>query len=816
MRCRILNLWYNNTPTETILKFRLKPERGDNYVLTVYGTESDFYVPAGTLIPDDPRILRVEPGPPSVFGEPTNRVVTRYPSDIRGLRTNYCTSMVSTNKPVWKKTWQADVVSTLKSMIQYGIYDGVDVPDGLLSCHVDDISPCECLVPVTPTYFDIEVTVGAGHFPDPHRKTNAVISISVLHGDQGIVFFLENGTPPRPRTDEYVILPFKSEKELLTAFMTWIQEVRPDFLACWLSRFDVNYLNTRMRVMYPDLAREFCSLITERNMSSQLFDVQVFDVYRAYAMIGDAPSNRLKAVVKHENLVSDVVADTYEARWWGTDNDLLCYYNFMDSKYVRLIDEKKRCFQFFFGLKSTAGLPHIEDTLFNSRVIDTLLMRLSEGRYVFPTKVDQAWDDELQGRNYKGATVFQPSPGYYQTGVAVMDFSRAYPTFIIRYNLSPEVWAGKTTQEGCIPRLCRILMDERERHEAVMNDAFSTYGPESEEYKTAKLKRDVVKYLLNAVYGVIGSSVFRLYDPDVASTVTRIGRDALTRLKYEAERLGYRVIYGDTDSVFVECPDVNTGIRLARELEDRINAWFITYTPESHTHISGVVSDIRLRLKMEKWCRPVIFTEKNNSDEGAKKCYAMRVLWQDGKDVDYTVVKGWAYVRRDTSAVCRHLEKAVIDLALAGRTDKKDTDSLGVTADNIMDLVINVRERYMANKYHIHDIAIPVVASKRLYEYDPVPAFVRGIKYYNEHVAPVLGRPAIQQGETVYFVYVRRVEGLPPTDVISAPDLTEIPLVVNLGKMFEREVRGKIEKKLKVLGVQWYRVMGQTTMEDFL
>ncbi|MHC4751129.1 MAG: DNA polymerase domain-containing protein, partial [Planctomycetota bacterium] len=250
------------------------------------------------------------------------------------------------------------------------------------------------------------------------------------------------------------------------------------------------------------------------------------------------------------------------------DNDKLCYYNFMDSVYVKLIGDKKDTFDFFWGLKRVTGLPYIEDTFFNSRIIDTLLMRMDRDKFVYPTKI------EVEGERYEGAIVFQPVPGYYEKGVAILDFSRAYPTFMIKHNLSPEVFVLGLKEEGCLPKLCRVLLDEREVHEKVMEEIFECDGPECDEYKTAKLKRDVVKYLLNAVYGVTGSKHFRLFHPEVAGTVTKIGREALREVKKKAEELGYDVIYGDTDSIFVVCESVEVGHKIAESLGMHVNVWF--------------------------------------------------------------------------------------------------------------------------------------------------------------------------------------------------------------------------------------------------
>jgi DNA polymerase-2 len=56
---------------------------------------------------------------------------------------------------------------------------------------------------------------------------------------------------------------------------------------------------------------------------------------------------------------------------------------------------------------------------------------------------------------------------------------------------------------------------------------------------------------MNSFYGVLGSAGCRFYDPRLAGSITRIGHWILNFSRKFIEKEGYRVIYGDTDSLFV-------------------------------------------------------------------------------------------------------------------------------------------------------------------------------------------------------------------------------------------------------------------------
>ncbi len=60
-----------------------------------------------------------------------------------------------------------------------------------------------------------------------------------------------------------------------------------------------------------------------------------------------------------------------------------------------------------------------------------------------------------------------------------------------------------------------------------------------------------LKIIMNAFYGVLGSSGCRFFDPRLASSITLRGHEIMRRTRELIEAEGHLVIYGDTDSTFV-------------------------------------------------------------------------------------------------------------------------------------------------------------------------------------------------------------------------------------------------------------------------
>lgn len=60
-----------------------------------------------------------------------------------------------------------------------------------------------------------------------------------------------------------------------------------------------------------------------------------------------------------------------------------------------------------------------------------------------------------------------------------------------------------------------------------------------------------IKSIINSGYGVFGHPYFKYYDPKVAEIMTTLGRQTLSELQEIATSLSLIVLYGDTDSLFV-------------------------------------------------------------------------------------------------------------------------------------------------------------------------------------------------------------------------------------------------------------------------
>ena len=367
----------------------------------------------------------------------------------------------------------------------------------------------------------------------------------------------------------------------------------------------------------------------------------------------------------------------------------------------------------------------------------------------------------------KGAHVFKPPIGKFRN-VAIFDMSRYYPSIIIAYDLSPE---GKN---GILPELCKFLMRLRDKYEKEMAEAERKYGIESEEYATAKSKRNNVKYLLNAVFGYVIARSSRIYKKDIGEAVLKTARRGLYFIADYISKYGYKVLYGDTDSIMIQVKDLEE----ARKVEKLLNQALKAFCESD---------DVKpmLRLKFERFCKYIIFV-------GVKKRYAARVIVEGGEKVDYVLIKGFEFVRSDTSRVTRSLQKDIIHFILYDEEKK--------IVPYLRKIIHNIR----TGRFSLEEIAIRKTMRRDLESYEHEPDWIRGIKYAMKH----LGIEFVQ-GDQIKILYVKRINGMPPTDIICFLDASQLPkgLVVDYDKIIEKTVKKKVEKFLKVVGLSWSNVI---------
>lgn len=139
----------------------------------------------------------------------------------------------------------------------------------------------------------------------------------------------------------------------------------------------------------------------------------------------------------------------------------------------------------------------------------------------------------------RGGMMFQPAPGVYER-VHQLDFTSLYPSIIVRHNLSPET-AEHPERPGFLAGCLRPLLEMRIRTKAAKQADPAVAGMDS-----------VLKWMLVTCFGYTGYKNAKFGRVDVHEAITRHARETLVGAKETAERLGFAVLHGITDCIFVQ------------------------------------------------------------------------------------------------------------------------------------------------------------------------------------------------------------------------------------------------------------------------
>jgi len=124
---------------------------------------------------------------------------------------------------------------------------------------------------------------------------------------------------------------------------------------------------------------------------------------------------------------------------------------------------------------------------------------------------------------------------------------------------------------------------------------------------------------MNSFYGVLGNPGCRFFHPDLAGTITRTGQWVLLESKRWLESGGHRVLYGDTDSLFVHAPEAE-GAEALREAGARLAADLNAHLERDLRERFGAES--RLTIQFDKIFLRFFLPALRKEERGSKKRYA--------------------------------------------------------------------------------------------------------------------------------------------------------------------------------------------------
>ncbi|MDO5846118.1 MAG: DNA polymerase domain-containing protein, partial [Methanocorpusculum sp.] len=303
----------------------------------------------------------------------------------------------------------------------------------------------------------------------------------------------------------------------------------------------------------------------------------------------------------------------------------------------------------------------------------------------------------------------------------------------------------------------------------------------------------------NSYYGVSGFARFRLYDREIGAAVTSVGRAIIQHTRNTIMKHGYEVIYGDTDSCFVQLPatSLEETMKIARMLEAELNTSYPTFSKET------LGADVNyFSIKFEKIYRRFF-------QGGVKKRYAGQLVWKEGQEVDKIDIAGFEMKRSDSSAITREVQETVLEMILKGNGK-----------DDVKAYLPTVVTDYRAGKYPLDKAGIPSGINKSLDDYARLDSHGRGAKYANEYL-----KANFKRGSKPKRIYIKRSlkpDVYPNTDVVCFEYPDQVPkdaFEIDWDTMLEKTIQAPLTRIFDALGWDWDefdpRAARKTTLDMF-
>jgi DNA polymerase-2 len=458
------------------------------------------------------------------------------------------------------------------------------------------------------------------------------------------------------------------EPALLSALVARIRELDPDLLLGWnVVDFDLRVLLARCEACripaHLGRAAEAPYLRSDPGpMRQSRAEVPGRMVLDGIPLVRDAlrlPDYRLdtvsRAVLGRGKRIDPDAPDAGQEilRMWREDPEALVAYNLEDARLVPEILAKEGLLDLTLERSRLSGM-QLDRVGASIASFDLLyLPELRQRGYVAPSV-----DADRKHAPLRGGALLEPRPGLHPR-VAVFDFKSLYPSLIRTFSLDPLAHARAGPDAVTAPNGARFST-----RDAILPAVLERFRERREDAKARGDRHadQAIKIMMNALYGVLGAAACRFFDPDVANAITGFGQQILHWTRDSFEAAGVAVLYGDTDSVFVQLPEAAGPAALramAEQLRSRIETDIATRIEATY----GVPS--RLELELEKIFDPLLLPRIRGGRTGgtrrsAKKRYAG---WTDGK----LVVVGLESVRRDWPDLAHRLQQGMLERLFTGQ-----------------------------------------------------------------------------------------------------------------------------------------------------
>ena len=496
-----------------------------------------------------------------------------------------------------------------------------------------------------------------------------------------------------------------SDKKLLENYRNLILKIDPDIIVGYnTNRYDWPYIMERARLLgiRMDLSRKTGSEPTPSVHGHISIQGRLnVDIYDYAEEIYEVKRKTLEDIAEYFGVMRKderILLEWYDIpRLWeagGEKRRKLFIYNQHDVESVFRLAEK--FLPFGIQLSSLTGIPldQVMAASVGFRLEFYLMRKAYQHNELVPNRVERPME------TYRGAIVLKPKPGVHEK-IAVLDFTSMYPSIMIKYNVGPDTLIRKHGEKhientyvtpdvdhafrkqpsGFLKSVLENLIETRKK----IKNKLRQMRPGTPEYNVLNERQKAIKVLANTAYGYMGWQAARWYCRECAEAVTAWGRHNLLTAIKKAGELGLEVIYGDTDSLFVQ------------------------FKPEKiNNFVEWIEKQLGFEIKIDKIYKRVFFTE-------AKKRYVG--LTENG----IMDIVGFEAIRGDWSEIAKELQMEAAKLVLQeGKPDKA------------IEFVKKLVQQIKKHEIPLEKLVIWKTLTKRIEEYEVDAPHVKAAKKYIE------------------------------------------------------------------------------------
>ena len=684
-------------------------------------------------------------------------------------------SSTATIKPLELQTFKFDAVSGVYFDAQAHLYRARDLlTQHGISCYEDDIRPPErflterfitASIDVDAIYsrdvlFDRRLQPG-DYIPDfklmsvdieSDYQTDSLFSIAFVSSQHQKTLIIGEGGDSK--TVEYLA----DESALLVRWIEWVEKVDPDIYIGWnVVNFDFRLLQKRAlaldipltigrgrsvpvwRKAQTDTEHYFISIPGRVVLDG--IDTLTSATYNLASFSLEAVSQELlgrgkliEGEAKHDPLFKPKEIQ----RQFHQDKAALAAYNLEDCQLVWDIFEKTDLINFSIERARLTGL-EMDKVGGSVAAFDNLyLPRLHRKGFIAPNIGDYQGD-----LSAPGGYVMDSEPGLHDS-VLVLDYKSLYPSIIRTFKVDPygRIAAKLAEPSDIVPGFDGASFSKSEN---ILPDIIATLWQARDQAKrdgNAALSQ-AIKIIMNSFYGVLGTSGCRIHDSRLTSSITKRSHAIILQTVKLIEAEGYKVIYGDTDSVFVSLQkscDNEVASEIGNRLVGLINRYWVDHLRQDYDIESYL--EMELETHFNQFFMPTV----RGSDQGSKKRYAG--LIDDGQGQRTIHYKGLETVRTDWTELARNFQKNLYRRVFDG---KEYGDYIRHTVENLRDgkfdnaLIYRKRLRKKLSEYvkNVPPHAQAAIKAEAIFKKREQPSRYRN-RSWIEYVITVNGAEALE------------------------------------------------------------------------